>query len=497
MGEKKQSRWNNTYQKNVILDVYKLIGTGYENVWYTNCHCRYRCFKGARNSKKSYDFIGIEPIFKLLENPLRNIIFIRQFQSTQKTSTFNTILSMINKLGIYKLFKINKSDLTITLIHTGQVIIFRGFDNPFKITSIQPAIGYFTDVYIEEAFEIKSYEEFRVLDASLRGALPKGLFFQFTFLFNAWKETHWLNEVFFKGRLNDNFEQLDDPNTTHMEWIDENYMLPGGYGFGLALHISTFRINEFRDKKVYDVAMAELRKTAIDIYKVEALGMWGGVNGQTYPHFNEDLIQEPPIQSLRYVAIGIDTGYSNGSGKIIYDKNMRLKSATTMQLVGLTYDNSSLYAVDEYFFSNQGKVAPKTAPQILQEIIETLAEWVNHKYRFILQDTVCVYVDCADLASRQELELLARENGLYNLRFMPSTKISIQTRVDFINLIMAFGECKFSKNCPNLIREIKNSQVGENGEPREDFDDHAINSWEYAWQPIIRYLRRWGSFKQR
>ena len=80
---------------------------------------------------------------------------------------------------------------------------------------------------------------------------------------------------------------------------------------------------------------------------------------------------------------------------------------------------------------------------------------------------------------------------------MPSTKISIQTRVDFINLIMAFGECKFSKNCPNLIREIKNSQVGENGEPREDFDDHAINSWEYAWQPIIRYLRRWGSFKER
>jgi len=492
-----KSWWNNTQEKNIILDIYKLIGTGYENVWFTNCHCRYRCLKGARNSKKSYNFIGIEPIFKLLENPKRNIIFIRQFQSTQKTSTYNMILSMINKLGLFKLFKINKSDLTITLIHTGQVIIFRGFDNPYKITSIQAENGYFTDVYIEEAFEIKSYEEFRVLDASLRGALPEGLFFQFTFLFNAWKETHWLNEVFFKGRLNDDFETLDNPKITHMEWIDENYMLPGGYGFGLALHISNYRINEFRDKEVYDIAMEELKKSAIDIYKVEALGMWGGVNGQTYPHFNEDLIQEPKISSIRYVAIGIDTGYSNGSGKIVYDKNMRLKSATTMQLVGLTYDCNSLYAIDEYFFSNQGRAVPKTAPQILQEIIEKIAEWSSGQYRWLFENPVCIYVDCADLASRQELELLARKNGLYNLRFMPSTKIGIQTRVDFINLIMAFKECKFSKNCVNLIREIKNSQVGENGEPREDFDDHSINAWEYGWQPIIRFLKRWSTFKER
>lgn len=485
----------------IKLSVQKLIGKGYNNGWYTNCHCRYRVFAGARNTKKSYVIIGLEVLCKIISNPLRNVLILRQIGANNRYSTFTTICMLIHtpdssnpNLSFDRYFKINNSSMTIIYKPTGQQIIFGGvFPDPTRITSMRMARGYLTDVYVEEAYELKSWEEWRRIDGTIRGKLPKGLFHQITFCLNPWNKNHWLYEHFFQGRLEDDFNALS--NNDYIDFRDDNLIID--FGKGLYLHKSTYKINEFRDTEIYDLAMEELKKVAPEIYKVEALGMWGGTNGQTYPHFNEDLIQEPPLQSLRYVAIGIDTGYSNGSGKIVYDKNMRLKSATTMQLVGLTYDNSSLYAVDEYFFSNQGKIVPKTAPQILQEIIETLAEWINHKYRFILQDTVCVYVDCADLASRQELELLARQNGLYNLKFFPSTKISIQTRVDFINLIMAFGECKFSKNCPNLIREIKNSQSGANGEPREDFDDHAINSWEYARQPIIRYLKRWGSFKQR
>ena len=53
------------------------------------------------------------------------------------------------------------------------------------------------------------------------------------------------------------------------------------------------------------------------------------------------------------------------------------------------------------------------------------------------------------------------------------------------------------KNCKNLIREIKNSNKGENGKPREDFDDHTINASEYAWAPIIQYVKMWKSFKLR
>ncbi len=113
-----------------------------------------------------------------------------------------------------------------------------------------------------------------------------------------------------------------------------------------------------------------------------------------------------------------------------------------------------------------------------------------------MKGIIPVYVDCADIGFRQGLELVAKKKGLFNVQFMGSTKIRIQTRVDFIRLLMAWGEFQMSEACGNLIREIRNSRKGEKGEVREDFDDHAINSNEYAWYPIINRLRRWKDFKQ-
>ena len=56
------------------------MGDGYNRGFFTNCHCRYRAFKGARNTKKSYDIGGIEPIIKIISNPLRNVLFVRNKQ---------------------------------------------------------------------------------------------------------------------------------------------------------------------------------------------------------------------------------------------------------------------------------------------------------------------------------------------------------------------------------------------------------------------------------
>ena len=61
---------------------------------------------------------------------------------------------------------------------------------------------------------------------------------------------------------------------------------------------------------------------------------------------------------------------------------------------------------------------------------------------------------------------------------------------------MAYGEFLISSNNKNLIREIKNSRKGENGRAREDFDDHAINSSEYAWVSFINRLKRYKQFKE-
>ena len=481
----------------VVKSMYALTGKGYERGWWTNCKARYRIYKGARNTKKSYVMCGIEILDKILSDRRRNVLVIRNTLSSHRTSTFNTICLLIELLGISSYFKIKEADLIITYNPTGQVIMFKGMDNPQKLQSIRTKRGYLTDVYIEEAFELKSYDAWRKVDGSIRGELPDGLFHQITFCFNAWNKNHWLYDVFFKGRMEDDLDYL----ITHayQDYYDPEFI--GDYGKGIYLHTSTYKVNEFRDTNIYDIAMENLRKVAPEIYKVEALGMWGNSTGATYPEFNESCIipiQEVVQMSFDCIAIGIDTGLSDGEGRVKYSEDVRIRSATTMQMVGITRDFNKLVCIDEFFYSNENELVKKTEPQLMEEIIDTLIEWSNKYYthRDIMKGIIPIYVDCADIGFRQGLELVAKRRGIFNLKFIASTKIRIQTRVDFIRVLMAWGEFLVSTECPNLIREIKNSNKGEKGEPREDIDDHAINANEYAWASIIKRLKRWATFKE-
>ena len=74
---------NNSY----TLSMQKIIGKGYNNGWWTNCKARYRLYKGARNSKKTYNMLGQESINKILTQPLRNILIIRQTENSHKITT--------------------------------------------------------------------------------------------------------------------------------------------------------------------------------------------------------------------------------------------------------------------------------------------------------------------------------------------------------------------------------------------------------------------------
>ena len=270
------------------LSMHKLLGKGYTKAWFTNCKVRYRLFEGARSTKKSKVILGYEPIFKILSDHRRNVLVVRKNDSDNRQSTFENICGCISDLGLEGAFKISKNPLTIEYINTGQQIIFRGLNNPTSLNSLTFSHGYLTDVYIEEAFEVDSYEDFRKLDGSLRGKLPEGLFLQITLCFNAWDGDSWLYEEFFKNRLEDDYATLDDPNTTYMDYYDPDFI--GPYGRGIYLHKSTYKINEFRDKENYDAAAEEMRRKAPEIYKVEFLGMFGNTTAAVYPEWADSLM---------------------------------------------------------------------------------------------------------------------------------------------------------------------------------------------------------------
>ena len=64
------------------------MGKGYGNGGYTNCHDRYRIFKGARETKKSVDILGYEVMIKIIENEIWNALIIRQNAVDNAQSAF-------------------------------------------------------------------------------------------------------------------------------------------------------------------------------------------------------------------------------------------------------------------------------------------------------------------------------------------------------------------------------------------------------------------------
>jgi len=243
-----------------------------------------------------------------------------------------------------------------------------------------------------------------------------------------------------------------------------------------------------------------MKEKAYDYYKVAGLGCWGNLSDKTYSHWNDDLIQPEYVingTTFNALAVGIDFGMSNGEGRIKYNEEnaKRLGSANVMELIGISDNWNKIIPINEYFDSNEGRSdeTRKTSPQIQMEMISTLKLWIK---QYNIYDNLACYVDCADSGGFIDgLALEARRQGLYNVVFIPSSKIQILTRVYFENLMMAYNCITPSIKCSNLIREIKNSRKAKDGRVREDYDDHAINAFEYAWIPLRRKLKRWKDFK--
>jgi len=257
----------------------KLIGKGYGQFW--KCKKRYRVVKGSRASKKSKTS-ALWFIFNMMkpEYYLANTLVIRKTYRTLKDSCYTDLLWAQRKLGVSHLWRCTASPLEMTYIPTGQKILFRGLDDPLKITSITVEHGSLCWAWLEEAYEVLNEEDFDVLDESIRGEMPEGLFKQWTITFNPWNEHHWLKRRFFDAESDDIFA-----TTT-------NYLC-----------------NEWLDKA--DIRLFEnMKKNNPRRYQVAGLGNWGIVDGLVYENWTEREFSLSECSNCITVC-GLDFGYTN------------------------------------------------------------------------------------------------------------------------------------------------------------------------------------------
>ncbi len=318
-----------------------LIGKGYGSFWHFKG--RYRVVKGSRRSKKSKT-MALWSIYNLMKYPASNMLVVRKTYRTLKDSCFTELKWAIKRLGVEHLWTIKESPLEMTYSPTGQKIYFRGLDDPLKITSISVEVGVLSWMWIEEAYEITSENDFDTLAESMLGDCPQGLFKQITLTFNPWNEKTWLKKRFYDCEPTNNILAITTDYRCN-EWLSED------------------------DKAVFE----EMKKNNPQRYRVAGLGEWGIVDGLVFEKWQEQSFDYRQIAKQESVksAFGLDFGYTNDPTALfcglIDEKNKKIYVFDELYKKGLT--NREIYGeISNMGYAKERITADSAEPKSIAEL---------------------------------------------------------------------------------------------------------------------------------
>lgn len=285
-----------------MIKLPEVVGKGYGDYW--RFKGRYRVVKGSRASKKSTT-TAMDMIYRIMKYPQSNGLVVRKTFRTLQDSCFAQLKWAIRRLNVEEYFDYKYSPLEIVYKPTGQKILFRGLDDPLKVTSVTVNVGYLCFLWIEEAYEITNENDFDMLDESIRGEVPDNLFKQITLTLNPWNERHWIKKRFF-----------DAPKDPDIFTLTTNY-----------------KINEWLDKSDLKV-FERMKENNPRRYQVAGLGHWGIVDGLVYENWSEQEYNFDTVKNLQIVC-GLDYGYTN--------------DPTALFVGFLDRENKKLYVWDELY----------------------------------------------------------------------------------------------------------------------------------------------------
>lgn len=400
-----------------------IVGGGYGDFW--RCKARYRVLKGGKASKKSAT-AALNFIVRIMQYPGSNLLVVRKVGDTHRTSTFAQLNWAAERLGVASYWKATTAPLEMTYLPTGQKILFRGMDDPLKLASTTVPSGHLCWVWVEEAYEIGSEEDFDLLDLSVpRGRVPPPLFKQTTLTFNPWSERHWLKRRFF-----------DAP------------------GDDTVCFTTDYRCNEFLDKA--DLALYErMRRENPRRYAVAGLGNWGIAEGLVYERweiraFDPDKVRKIPMVRT---AFGLDYGYTNDPTALFCGMVHPLKRL--------------LFVYDELY--ERGLTN--------RELYRRIVEKGYAKERII--------ADSAEPKSNDELRFL----GLKGIRPAAKGRDSVRSGIQYIQdyRILIHPRCvQFASEIGGYAWEKDPVDGRATNRPR-DADNHLMDAMRYAMEPFIRH----------
>lgn len=404
--------------KTTEINLPDIIGKGYASFWHNKS--RYRVLKGGRGSKKSVT-TAIWFIYNIIKYPKANAVVVRKTFNTHKDSTFAQLKWAAKRLGVYDKWRFTLNPLECIYVPTGQKILFRGFDDPLKLTSMTVDVGVLCWAWIEEAFEIDSADDFDTFDEAIRGEMPDGLWKQVTLTYNPWVNSHWTKDRYWDNEYPDTFRLT-----------------------------TTFKCNEFLDeqdrKKIED-----LEFTNPDRYKVVGLGEYGIPGGQYFDEFRTDIhVINPfiiPSDWRRYISIdyGLDM---LAAYWIAVDAHQKAYIYKELYQSGLIISDAAKAIKDMTNEDIYETIAPPDLWNKRQETGKSAAE--------IFADNGVIFIKASN----------DRVQGWYNL------KEWLKPYTDEQGIMTA--SLLITKNCVNLIRTLPQLQYDERNPNDVSTEPHEL-----------------------
>lgn len=239
--------------------------------------------EGGRGSIKSS--FWSELVAEILENNENMCaLLIRKVGNTLKDSVFSQMQWGIDKLAetypeVGKHWKATKSPLEIKNENTGQIIYFRGADDPVKIKSIKPPKGKYIGIVVYEEFDqMNGMNEVGTID---RSVIRGGEDFIMLRVYNTpTSSQHFVNKekrIPKADRLVHRSTYLDVPR----EWLGSKF-------FDEAEYMKS--VNERQWRNVY-------------------LGEETGTGGNVFENVELREITDSEIETFDYIYMGIDWGW--------------------------------------------------------------------------------------------------------------------------------------------------------------------------------------------
>lgn len=364
------------------ISMQEAVGRNYADFW--NTRKRYRVCKGSRGSKKSKT-AALNLIYRLIAYPESNGLCVRRYSNTLRDSVYSDLKWAIHRLGLDGYFDCTVSPMQIIRRSTGQKILFRGLDDGLKITSISVDKGVLCWVWIEEAYEISSEDDFNKLDLSIRGQVPEGYFKQITLTFNPWSATSWLKTRFFDEPDEDTFVKTTTWQCN--EWLDE------------------------ADRSVFE----KMQRQNPRRYRIEGEGEWGIAEGLIYTNV---LCEDFAVDEVRAIsgvraAFGFDFGYTDPNALVcmlldkaasrIYIFDEWYQTGVTNQVIAETIKQLGYGGQRIVFDSAEPKsIAELVAAGIRAEPSRKGRDSVNHGIQLIQNYQIVVHPRCVEF--KKEIE---------------------------------------------------------------------------------------------